>query len=249
MIKLVYSYSRVAIPLMLGICIGIALSFMILPLVEETSCESRTSDLTGSSKDNYHKSVPHKFMQGLDIDSFQRPEFEPKVVQPKDSGSSSAPRPARYRFIRTEISAKDPFFLTYTTTPEQLQHRAIALHRSYNLVDYRVDTVFFVHSAPLLPPTDDLPVVVVSSPVSNQLPFRILKHLALNDVTVEQYKYTLLMPDTTLVRVDEMKKLLMDVRGAHYLGFSQSGSSGYRCDLSVGFILSSVSLILHMYDE
>lgn len=258
MLKILLSYSRVAIPLMLGICIGIALSFMVLPLLEESACEMRLrgqeSELVGTggngnnnANNQLYKSKRsdafHPFLEGLDLDSFRSAEFEPKVVTTEQSGAQTAQKPVRNRFMQSELSMKDPLFIAYLTSPDRFRGMATALNRT--LVDYENDYGyrFFVNSdtRASMQSEMDLPIMMFNLLDPVKLPLLTIKYLMNQLKTVQLYKYYLVLPDTSYVRVDRLIDRLLKLEAGHFLGFSELGSQNSVCDPSVGFVISQVS--------
>ena len=249
MLKIILSYSRIAIPLMLGICIGIGLSFMILPLLEESACELRRpeSETTADQgEDNQIYKVKrsnshlHPFLEGLDLDSFRSAEFEPKLVTTEQSGSKTAQKPVRNRFIRSELNMKDTLFVAYITSPEQLRRRATALNKTLENMREKIGYKFFANTK-VGTAGIDLPIMALNLLEPLKLPVLTVKYLMNQFQDVNLYKYYLILPDTSYSNLDLLIKRLLEFKSSPFFGFAQKDSTG--CDLSVGFVLSEVSLL------
>lgn len=242
MIKRILAYSRVALPLLLGICIGIALSFIVLPFIEERSCkwESFNSHKHSSIRG---RSSGLEFKEGIDFDSFRGAEYEPQLIKSKQSGALSAKRPVRHRFAASEVDIKQPLFIAYLSSAEQVNYRLVALNKTISAGEYSLAAKFFLNMKPLSAQStlnaESSPIVALNLLDAYTLPLITIKHLA--NQYLGRYKYFMIVPDTTYVRrkiTDHIASLTED---EPYLGFTSTYQTQNNCDINSGFILSHVS--------
>ena len=245
MLKRFLAYSKVAIPLLLGICIGIALSFIILPFIEERTCEWDSSyAFTLKRHTKAVKNNGDRFFDGIDLNSFRGAEFDPLVIESKQSGAHSVKKPVRQRFAHSEIDMKEPIFVGYLSSPDQLKNRLVALNKT--LVNYATPNTlavkFFINASKKQ--VDQSTTSTASSIVAlnlldvNLLPLISLKHMA--NQYGRRYKYFMLTPDTVYT-----KKSLTD--GISSLKdeepcFCFASDDETDCDYSTGLLISNVSM-------
>lgn len=251
MLKKILSYSRIAIPLMLGVCIGIGLSFMILPLFEESACELhlQSPGIVSGHYDQLHlyktkrSNQLHPFLEGLDLDSFRSAEFEPRVITTEQSEAQTAQKPARKRFIQSELSMKEWLFVAYITSPDQFGGRVTALNKTLTSANERIGFKFFVNKRMVSSSATDIPVMAFNLLEPLKLPLLTIKYLMNQFHDVKLYKYYLILPDTSYPNVNLLIHGLMKRKTDHFVGFSRQESEETRgtCDLSAGFVLSEVS--------
>lgn len=236
MLKLILSYSRVLLPLMLGICIGIALSFMVLPLLEEGRCESEGII---SAKTKRGAESLSWYMQGVNFESFRNEEFQVKLETSSPKEVPTNYKQIRQKYMRAEVDMRSVLMIAYLTTPNQLQGRALAFNKTVTKGTTLVDLKFFIGSRP--PILHDLPLISFNLLDTNTLSLLMVKYFSNQQKAFPAFKYYALLPDTTYVRAESLKTVLLHTRDSNYLGFSTGSAVSNACDLSVGLILSQVS--------
>lgn len=232
------SCGRVLIPVLVGICIGVALSFMILPYIEEIGCELK---MPASSIHQTFYSAGH---QGVNMNSFRKSEYEPRVIGSKQSESQMVKRPMRYKFAQQEIDMKDAVFIAYLTSTQQIALRSAALNRTLfgDMHEKASATIKFFH-------TQENTHSQTSHKVPGIVDFHLLQPSALPLLTVKylanpsrtKYKYYAIVPDTVYIiphAITQLLELLADDDDM-YIGFPKTPHD-FECDLTFGFILSQV---------
>ena len=241
-------YSKVAIPLLLGICIGIALSFIILPLVEEQDCEwnLRHSTHRDKNQDYEHK----KLMTGIDWESFKRSEYEPHLIKSQQSEPLAAKKPVRHRFIRSEVDIKETLFIGYLATAAETDKRVSALNRTISWPQENNQALkFFIDTSSrpdLRKNSHTSSLISLNLLEARTLPLLAIKYMAINTKTHNQYKYYMFVPDTVYVITTALATYLQQLQHEQFIGFA-STSDAAKCDLSRGFIVSQVRFSVFLY--
>ena len=113
-------------------------------------------------------------------------------------------KPVRQRFAHSEIDMKEPIFIGYLSSPDQLKNRLVALNKT--LVNYATPNTlavkFFINASKKQ--VDQSTTSTASSIVAlnlldvNLLPLISLKHMA--NQYGRRYKYFMLTPDTVYTK-------------------------------------------------
>ena len=246
MLKRLLAYSKVAIPLLLGICIGVALSFIVLPFLEEQNCEWNPT----LTEKNIKTSVGSRYdylTNGIDWDSFRHKEFEPRIIKSPQSEQQTVKKPIRHRFASSEMDIKDTLFIGYLSTTETAKFGKVyaldkAISRPHNNKEALKFFLDVSHNRAHLGEENirDFPSLVSLNLLdSKTLPLLSVKYINTNTQNYNIYKYYMLVPDTVYVLTSSITAYLQQLQGEHFMGFSSSADSA-TCDPALGFIISQV---------
>ncbi|XP_067933571.1 chondroitin sulfate synthase 2-like [Watersipora subatra] len=240
MLRRLLACSKVAIPLLIGICIGVALSFVILPLLEQ-SCEWTPRQIRSSQvlETDLTKRTSKHLRETVNWDSFRAKEYEPHIIQTPQSGDQTAKRPIRHRFIRSEIDMKETLFVGYLV--EDMNTRGFALNQAVGRPQDNENAMklfFNTHVNDQNNRGKQLQSFVSLNLLeTNTLPLLAVKYIATNMQNYNTYKYYALFPDTTYLLTPTLVSYLQSTEDEQFIGFP-SEDDETTCDISAGFIIS-----------
>ena len=229
--------SKPLIRLLMGLCLGVALSLMVAPFVED-QCASLYAQSQSSIKKN----------DGYDHD--EKDDFEPviKTIPPtkedfdgrQEQGGKQA-RIVRPRYLSTELGIKEKLFISVLTDARSIETRGVAVNKTLNHLVQKV-TFFMNGHASALP--QGLPIVSFSNNRSHMVPFHTIKYIA--DHYLNAYDWFYFFADSTYVRGDSLTEFVQHVSVAQNLMIGKPTDTENdrisTCDLGAGVLLSQVFL-------
>lgn len=244
MLKHLVACSKIGIPLVLGICIGIALSFVVLPFIEEQNCEWNPKHSIHSGNSVISNGHRERYLRGIDWDSFRSAEYEPNVVESKPAEAQPAKKPHRHRFIQSEIHMKETLFIGYLTSVQEIYKRGAVLNKTVSRPQGNEQAMkLFLDSSGqpnLQVNSHRFPSLVLLNLLdSSTLPLIAIKYLASNTRYYNRYKYYMLIPDTVYPITTQLMEYVEQLNGEPVIGFP-SRTDSKICDPYSGFIMSQV---------
>lgn len=212
-------YSRPAMQLLMGLCVGLALGLIIVPFVEEMQCTVDRTAVTAN----------------LNVDSSTKSAVINK--------GSMKPR-LRPRFASTELGIKEKVLFVVTTSLKSLDTRSVAVNKTMSPHPSKV--LFFVTatSRSFYAPSQ-LPLVTFVNEriVANQTLLRALHYVTERYGTA--YDWFFFSPDSVYVNSAKIMDFLDHISVAGFNLIGKPVKSAYpgvmSCDSSAGILMSSVS--------
>jgi len=212
-------YSRPATQLLMGLCVGLALSLIIVPFIEELKCTEEPEIIT----------------RGVDVDSYTKSSVNKGTVKPR----------LRPRFASTELAIKEKVLFVVTTSMDSLDSRAVAVNKT---MSPHPSKVFFFITAPSqtfsIPTYLPLVTFINERIVANQTLLQALHYVSERYGTV--YNWFFFSPDNVYVNSAKIMYFLDHISVAGYNLIGKPVKSAYpgvmACDSSAGILMSSVSI-------
>lgn len=212
-------HSRPATQLLMGLCVGLALSVIIMPFVEEPQCAEEPVIIT----------------RVLDVYSSTKSAVIKSTVKPR----------LRPRFASTELAIRDKVLFVVTTSIASLDRRAVAVNKTMSPHPSKV--LFFV-TVPSqsfnVPPHLPLVTFINERIVASQTLLQALHYVDERYGTV--YNWFFFSPDNVYVNSAKIMYFLDHISVAGYNLIGKPVRSAYHgvmpCDSSAGILMSSVSI-------
>jgi len=205
--------------LIMGLCIGLAFTLMIVPFVEELQCTYEQTDIVANLND----------------------DSSTKSTQIKEN---ARPR-SRPRFVSTELGIREKVLFVLTTNVDSLGSRAVAVNKT--LSPHPSKVLFFVTAVSqsfTIPAQLPLVTFINERIVANQTLLRSLYYVAEQYGTV--YNWFFFAPDNVYVNSEKIMHFLDHISVAGYNLIGKPVKSEYpdvlTCDSSAGILMSAVSI-------
>jgi len=204
----------------MGLCVGLAMSLIIVPFVEELQC---TEEQDVINKD-------------LDLDSSAMSAVNKGTAKPR----------LRPRFASTELGIREKVLFAVTTSVASLDSRAVAVNKTMSPHPSKV--LFFV-TAPSqsfsVPHQLPLVTFVNERITANQTLLRALRYVAERYNTL--YNWFFFSPDNVYVNSAKIMYFLDHISVGGYNLIGKPVRSAYPgvivCDPSAGILMSLVSIL------
>lgn len=224
--------SKPIIRLLMGLCLGVALSLMVAPFIED-QCASlyaqsavKNNGYDDAEKDDYEPVI--KTIPTTKEDSDGRQE---------QSGKQT--RIVRPRYLSTELGIKEKLFISVLTDARSIETRGVAVNKTMNHLVQKL-TFFMNGHASALP--QGLPIVSFSNNRSHMVPFHAIKYIA--DHYLNAYDWFYFFTDSTYVRGDSLTEFVQHISIAQNLMIGKPTETENdrvsTCDLEAGILLSQV---------
>ncbi|XP_055937723.1 chondroitin sulfate synthase 2-like [Argiope bruennichi] len=228
--RLKFYFSHQILPI-LGVCFGITLSLIIMPLVEENCLNHHKDLISGKSEPQYSAAISVSPV----VD-----DYEPVLYL--NSKPKNVPRPGkvqipRARYYSTELNIREKLFIGILSTPQSIYSMGSALNKT---LSKHIDKImFFLEGAE----TENLDLSIgsiIGFPDKREIlgPFNMLQYVAEN--YLNEYDFFFFAKDTTHIRG---KKLLDFV---NHISITQNVHLGrpldidsFYCNLDAGILLSN----------
>ena len=248
------SHSKPLMPMLMGLCIGLALSLIMTPFTHDGECEDSAHNSEfepyANNKDNgdlapaedIFNDQPKETMGSKDkvnLDYWISDDFEPrrkevKMQEPANSGRMVRVRP---RYISTELGIREKLFVGVLTTKESLDTLGVAVNKT--LSQYVTKLVFFMYSKGQGLPSG-IPIVLFTDEKKHLVPFYMFKYIG--DHYVRAYDWFFFLRDDTYVRGNLLFDMVnhISVSKDLLMGRPQENEEGVICDLGYGVLVSQV---------
>lgn len=231
--------SKPIVHLLMGLCLGIALSLVVAPFFED-QCVMVFS-LDGHEND------------GLDRINNDDDDFEPeiKTLPPtkddedeKQEQRTKQSRIVRPRFLSTELGIKEKLFISVFTDVQSIETRGVAVNKTMN---HLVQKLTFFMNGRYSGHLPGLPIVSFTNNRSHMVPFHTIRYIA--DHYINSFDWFYFFPDSTYIRGERLMDFVQHVSVAQNLMIGKP-SNGWEnddtlpCDLDAGVLLSQNVVLL-----
>ncbi|XP_064647695.1 chondroitin sulfate glucuronyltransferase-like [Lineus longissimus] len=245
-------------PLLIGLCIGVALNLTFLPFIEE-DCENPIPESEsehlhlvlqqGSRKTNALDS-DHDALPGdggmSNQNKYVIPVKQNEPESPKEDADKSSnfswKKLRRPRYAATELGIREKLFISFLTSGKTVSSLAVAINRTLPLLN-NAKTGFFMgqkEEGKTLP--DGMSLVSFSTlEVDQNLLFRTIKFLA--EHYGNSYDWFAFFLDSTYLRGERLLDFVSDLSIARDLFLGENEDGGDHCSAGGGFILSNSLLM------
>lgn len=204
----------------MGLCVGLVLSLIVVPYVEELQCTEQPETIT----------------KDVDVDSSTKSSVSKVAVKPR----------LRPRFASTELAIKEKVLFVVTTNVNSLESRAVAVNKT---MSPHLSKVLFFITAPSqsfsVPPQLPLVTFVNERIIANQTLLQAVHYVTERYGTV--YNWFFFSTDHVYVNSAKVAYFLDHISVASYNLIGKPVKSAYpgvmTCDSSAGILMSSVSIL------
>lgn len=219
LLKVFFSHCWGNIYLITGLCMGLSISFLMIPIdVEQYEASEH---VTGFA--NYLE----------DID-----EYEPKInIHSKPQQAQKIPKAfVRPRYYSTELGIREKLFVGVITSQEYLHSRDIAINKT---IAHIVDKIRYFISIPEgTKPNVSLPGIVGFTDTRNILkPFHTMKYII--DNYLENYDYYFLVKDVSYINAKKLMEFVAKISVSQSVHLGVPGEVSNYCSLDSGILLSN----------
>lgn len=226
-----------AMPVVVGLCLGITIHMMFAPFLEE-GCElsalrkvaKRTSKIINSqTAPSTEKVNSHA---GND-------DFEARIVKQAPNNmtvdkEAARPKVTRPRYISTELGIKEKLFVAVLTSEHSVDKLGMAVDKTMS--KHMTKVIFFSSEKPKMVP-NGLPLVAFGDKRQELLPVHTLRYI--KEHYKDSFDFYLFVSDRTYLRAEKYFKLVqhISVKDDVYMGVP--GLDRNICALEGGALLSS----------
>lgn len=234
-VKSLLIHGRQSSSVIIGLCIGIALSLIQTPFMEDECIKSLTLDLRSSDRLGKLRDLRSEGPANEE-------DYEPRLVLDNkyDKGdiakNSKTQKLLRPRYYSTELGIRDKLLVAVLTTKDTIKTFGLAVNKT---VSHHVDKlIFFIDgigskklglNIPVVGFKDEKPLIKV---------FRVLSYLSEN--YINDYDYFLLVSDRTYIHgrkiYDTVKKI--SISENVHMGMLVDNPESLYCSIDAGIILS-----------
>ena len=235
-------FSSSTMPIIIGLCLGVALSLIIAPFLEENcgneAVRSESKHIIRGRKTNA-VDEEQSFDYGNE-DAFT-PILRKSEIAKEDSGISKQhnKKLLRARYASTELGIREKILVSVVTSPDTIDSLGVSINRT--MAHYVTKTMFFMASRPAVLPNEMSVVSFASS--DNMKIYHMLKYI--NNHYAQNYDYFFFMPDNTYVRGQQLMDIVLrtSVAQSVHLGVPYvDGQKQEYCSLKSGILLSNVRI-------
>lgn len=230
-------HSKGLIPILCGVCLGITLSLVLAPLMDDTCQPPKVSQAVKKVQDN--PSVPPRKPLNEKLNSDYNDvgdDFEPRIKQLTNPpiGQKGPKKPLRWRYASTELGIHEKLFVGVLTSRNTVEKFGIALNRT--LLQFVTKLIFFMDTrGPNLP--SGMSVVSFSDEKPHMKPFHVFKYV--EDHYVKNYDWFFFVTDDTYVRGFKLFEMVNNMSVGHDVCMGIPNEASF-CRLENGILLSQV---------
>ncbi|XP_076048148.1 chondroitin polymerizing factor [Oratosquilla oratoria] len=232
-------YYKQSSSVIIGLCIGIALSLIRTPFDGE-DC------LDGTAGWDFYSSEQLSKLRDLrSNDPGSEDDYEPRLIQNDDIGQfkQEGAKLVRPRYYSTELGMKEKLFVAVISTKEDLRTFGIAINKTLN--HYVDKAIFFADGIGSQKPGLSIPIVGFKDSKPLLLIFRILSYISEN--YLNDYDYFFLVTSRTYTHGQKLRHLVerISVSEDVHMGTRLDGPDSSYCSLDEGILLSH-SMLQHI---
>ena len=227
--------------MIIGLCLGIALSLICAPFMEESCDLDSGSNLNPGRSGNVASRKTNSLNdKASNFDYGNAEDFEPKLRLNERAKTpyKTHRKLLRPRYISTELSIREKLFVGVLTSRRTVDTLGVAVNRT--LTHYVPKLVFFMDNrGPTLP--QGMSVVSFSDERPNLKPFHMFKYI--KDHYLKAYDWYLILPDNTYTRGEKIFDMIshMSISQELHLGKPEVNAQNTYCGLGAGIIISQVN--------
>ncbi|KAG7166270.1 Chondroitin sulfate synthase 2-like [Homarus americanus] len=227
-------HGRQSSPVIIGLCIGIALSLIRTPFIDDDcprslSPEIQTNERLGKLRDlrSNGLTTEEDYEPRLVLDSFNKEET---------SKSTKAEKLLRPRYYTTELGIRDKLLVAVISTEESIGTFGIAMNKTLN---HHVDKIiFFIDGIGTKKFGLDIPIVGFKDEKPLIKVFRMLTYLHEN--YLNEFDYFFIVSDRTYVHGRKLHKMVKRISISEnvYMGMLMDNPESLYCSIDAGIVLS-----------
>ncbi|XP_033762142.1 LOW QUALITY PROTEIN: chondroitin sulfate synthase 2-like [Pecten maximus] len=230
---------RSFLPVLVGMCMGIALNMMIAPFFDEMCDPSKAANPQNVIE--LHQRNNNVRIKKETVDNPKKSEssfkIDPTVQQAFNMPGNGNPKKfVRPRFASTELGIKEKLFVAVLTSPNTINSFGLAVNKT--LSHYVTKTIFFTATKTGMPPPG-MPIVGFMQQHATFLPIHVLKYI--RDHYANSFDYYMFITDRTYVRAEKIFELVSHISVSQdiYLGPAEIDDNGQKhCSIEGGLIIS-----------
>lgn len=226
-VKSVIIHSRQSLPVIIGLCIGIAFSLIQTPFIENGCTKSALSEILGG--DRLGK------LRDLRSDGPAKSEdYEPRLVlgsynQDEVAKSPKAEKLLRPRYYTTELGIRDKLLVAVVSTKESIASFGIAVNKT---LSHHVDKIiFFIDGIGSQKLGLDIPVVGFKDEKPLIKVFRVLSYVHEN--YINEFDYFFIVSDHTYVHGRKLYRMVQRISISEnvHMGMLMDNPESLYCSL------------------
>ncbi|KAK4314086.1 hypothetical protein Pmani_014616 [Petrolisthes manimaculis] len=233
-LKSLIFFGRQSSPLIIGLCIGIALSLILTPFLEDDCSHSITQEILGGTRVGNLRDLRSNGPSGEE-------DYEPRLVlrnySKEDIDKLSKPdKLSRPRYYTTELGMREKLLVAVVSTRETVGSYGISLNKT--LSQYVDKLIFFLDGIGTKKLGLNIPIVGFKDEKPLLKVFRILSYI--NENYLNDFDYFFMVSDRTYVHGRRLYKLLQHISISEniYMGTLLDNPQSLYCSLDGGIILS-----------
>lgn len=227
------------LPVLVGMCMGIALNMMVAPFFDEMCDPSKATNPQNVIE--LHQRNNNVRIKKETVDNHKKAEssfkLDPTVQQTVNMPGIGNPKKfVRPRFASTELGIREKLFVAVLTSPNTINSFGLAVNKT--LSHYVTKTIFFTATKTGMPPPG-MPVVGFMQQHATYLPIHVLKYI--RDHYANSFDYYMFITDRTYVRAEKIFELVSHISVSQdiYLGSAEIDDDGQKhCSIEGGLIVS-----------
>lgn len=231
-VKSLLVHGRQSSSVIIGLCIGIALSLIQTPFMDE--CARGVSPEVPSGGDRLGK------LRDLRSDGDTgEDDYEPRLVLEnylKEEAPSKAEKLLRPRYYATELGIREKLLVAVVSSKEGVSSFGIALNKT--LSHYVDKVIFFLEGIGSKKMGLNIPIVAFKDEKPLIRIFRVLSYLHEN--YLDEYDYFFLISDHTYVHGRRLHKMLQRISISEnvHMGMLMDNPESLYCSVDAGIVLS-----------
>ena len=239
--KAMIVYFRPVVPIMMGLCMGITLSLICAPFLDE-GCEVQTYQKqvskNGASRKTNSLNDKVNFDYGMADDYEPRLKFRERTVRDTPKTRKKLLRP---RYASTELGIREKLFVGILTSAKSIFNLGVAMN--VTSAHHVSKMVFFMGpKGPNLP--TGMSIVIFNGEAPELQPYHMMKYVG--EHHLKTYDWYMFLPDSTYMRAEKIFDTLSMTSSTQdvYVGMPMldESSQNVQCDFSAGMLMSQVSL-------
>ncbi|KAG8229514.1 hypothetical protein J437_LFUL004920 [Ladona fulva] len=214
-----------------GLCIGISLSLIVTPFMED-ECFFSIKNPKGSYSEHVSK------RRSLSSDS-EKDDFEPQInFAGKPKKASKTPQSLlRPRYYSTELGIREKLFVGVLTSKQNIHSRAVAINKTVSDTVNKI--MFFIDSPGPQKLNISMPGILGFSDTRKILkPFHAIKYIL--DNLLDEFDFFYLVNDRTYIKARKLLSIVekISVSKEVHMGDGRDSNQSPFCSLNAGLLLS-----------
>ena len=254
-LKMVSTKSKPLTPLLLGLCLGITLSLIVVPFHEGTCpgdpALGRSRDASNRAPNPEIDLPPARKTKSLtdsenhdnqnNGDYENGEDYEPRIrtmdKPPKHAGGGYKKR-LRPRYASTELGIREKLYVGVLTSRKSIESMGVAVNKT--LAHFVTKLVFFMDARGSVLP-GSMSVVSFSDERTIMRPFHMFKYIG--DHYVKNFDWFYFITDETYVRGENLFNLVSHISISQNVVFGsplEDGQNSAYCNFDAGILISQV---------
>ncbi|CAH1788052.1 unnamed protein product [Owenia fusiformis] len=234
-LRMIMVYSRPVTPMIVGLCLGIALSLILAPFMDE-DCQMNVLDVETGRNVRKTNSIIENDKPVVEESQATDDDFEPHLIQDKPKHPSGYNKKfVRPRYTSTELGIREKLFIGVLTSRETIGTLGVAINKTVS--HYVSKLVFFMDKRGASLPSG-MSIVSFSDDRPNLKPFHMLKYIG--DHYINTFDWFMFIPDTTYIRGEKIFDMMshISITNDLHFGLPVAKEGSFICNLDYGLIVS-----------